>query len=75
MVVAGSPRREHLECVCECVGVGGATSWSSAGIHTTTAGAKPILSFSRSKTVKYSLRKTSPRIQRVEWLKVSSKLL
>lgn len=50
----GAPGREGLMSLRVCVGGGGA--WPS----THTAGARPILLFARSNTVRYSLRKTSP---------------
>ena len=63
-------------CVCVWGGDGVVASLSSPSIY--TAGARPIVSFPRLKTVKYNLRKTSPRIQESETNKPplpSSKLL
>lgn len=48
----GAPGWEGLMSLHVCVG----GAWPS----THTAGARPILLFARSNTVKYSLRKTSP---------------
>ena len=64
-------------CVCVCVcaharaGLGWARLLPGAGPSVYTARARPILLFSRSKTVKYNLRKTSPRIQESETNKLS----
>jgi len=54
------PGQECPKCEWVCVRSGLTDSWTTPSIH--TACARPILSFLRSKTEKYSLRKTSPRI-------------
>ena len=49
------------QCVQVCVRSSLTDSWKTPSIY--TACARPILSFPRSKTEKYSLRKASPRTQ------------
>ena len=55
------PGKEHPKCEWLFAQNGLNNSWTTPSIY--TAGARPILSFPWSKTEKYSLRKTSPRIQ------------
>ena len=55
------PGQECPKCEWVYVRSGLTDSWSTSSIYTDSA--RPILSFLRSKTKKYSLRKTSPRNQ------------
>ena len=55
------PGQEHPKCEWLFARNGLNDSWTTPSIY--TAGARPILSFPLSKTEKYSLKKTLPRIQ------------
>ena len=55
------PGQEYPKCDLVFVWSGLTDTWTTPSIY--TARARPILSFPRSMTEKYSLRKTSPRIQ------------
>ena len=55
------PEQKYPKCEWVCVRSDLTDSWTTPSNY--TAGARPILSFLRSKTEKYSLRKMSPRIQ------------
>ena len=55
------PGQQYPKCEWVCVRSGLTDNWTTSSIY--NARARPILSFPRSKTEKYSLWKTSPRIQ------------
>ena len=55
------PGQEYPKCDLVFARSSLTDSWTTPSIY--TACARPVLSFPRSKTEKYSLRKTSPRIQ------------